>query len=138
MGANFFLGRRPEGAPLTLPTGVDDSGIYVNLQAIQYDGGVVLKVAGRMDADQATAFEEECKAWVARGAGTLIVDLSELTYISSLGLRSFVAIGKLQQEKGGSLRLCCLTGLVKQVFEITRLNSMFPIHESVDAALAGV
>lgn len=123
---------------MTLATEVDDSGIYVNIQATQYDSAVVLKVTGRMDAVQATTFEEECRAWVDRGAGTLIVDLSELAYISSLGLRSFVVIGKLQQEKGGSLRLCCLTGLVKQVFEITRLNSLFPIHESVSAALAGV
>jgi anti-anti-sigma factor len=110
----------------------------VNIQATQYDSGVVLKVAGRMDAVQATAFEEECKAWMARGAGTLIVDLSELAYISSLGLRSFVVIGKLQQGKGGHFRLCCLTGLVKQVFEITRLNSVFPIHESVEAAQTGI
>lgn len=109
----------------------------MNIEATQYDGGVVLKVAGRMDAVQATAFEEECKTWVDRGTGTLIVDLSELAYISSLGLRSFVLVGKLQQEKGGKLRLCGLTGLVKQVFEITRLNSVFPIHDTVDAALAG-
>jgi anti-anti-sigma factor len=123
---------------LTLAIGVDDSGIYVNIQATQYDGGVVLKVAGRMDAVHATTFEEECKTWVARGVATLIVDLSELTYVSSLGLRSFVVVGKLQQENGGGFRLCCLTGLVKQVFEITRLNSVFPIHESVEAALARV
>lgn len=109
----------------------------MNIEATQYDGCVVLKVAGRMDAVQATAFEEECKTWVDRGTGTLIVDLSELAYISSLGLRSFVLVGKLQQEKGGKLRLCGLTGLVKQVFEITRLNSVFPIHDTVDAALAG-
>ena len=123
---------------MTLATGVDDSGIYVNIQATEYDSGVVLKVAGRMDAVSATTFEEECKAWVARGAATVIVDLSELSYISSLGLRSFVVIGKLLEEKRGSFRLCCLTGLVKQVFEITRLNSVFPIHESVVAALARV
>jgi len=123
---------------LTLAPGVDDSGIYVNIEATQYVSGLVLKVAGRMDAVHATTFEEECKAWVAKGVSTLIVDLSELAYISSLGLRSFVVIGKLQQEKGGSFRVCCLTGLVKQVFEITRLNLVFPIHESVEAALADV
>jgi hypothetical protein len=31
-----------------------------------------------------------------------------------------------------------LNGLVKQVFEITRLNTVFPIHDSVDSAIAGV
>ena len=71
-----------------------------------------------------------------RGIYQLVVDLSDLAYVSSMGLRSFITIGKMAQEKGGKLRLCRLTGLVKQVFEITRLTSIFPIHDSVESALA--
>jgi anti-anti-sigma factor len=61
--------------------------------------------------------------------------LGELTYFSSMGLRSFVALGKTLQGKGGALRLCRLNGLVKQVFEITGLSQVFPVYESVEAAL---
>jgi anti-sigma B factor antagonist len=110
----------------------------VNIETTQSGDAVVLRVSGRMDASSAPIFEEECKSWLARGTARLIVDLSQLAYISSLGLRSFVVVGQLQQEKGGTLRLCGLTGLVRQVFEITRLSSVFPIHDSVDSALAGV
>jgi stage II sporulation protein AA (anti-sigma F factor antagonist) len=53
-----------------------------------------------------------------------------------MGLRSFITIGKMAQEKGGRLRLCRLAGLVKQVFEITRLSSIFPMHDSLESALA--
>lgn len=91
-----------------------------------------------MNAENAHEFEDACKAWTSQGVNSLIIDLSELTYVSSMGLRSFIEVGKLLQNQGGAMKLCSLTGLVKQVFEITRLNSIFPVHDSVDAAIAGV
>jgi anti-sigma B factor antagonist len=117
---------------------LDDSESYVTIEASPNGSTVVIKVTGRMDAAQATTFEEECMGWIAKGANRLIIDLSGLAYISSLGLRSFVSVGKSLQEKDGDFRLCGLTGLVKQVFEITRLNTVFPIYDSVDSAVAGV
>ncbi len=90
-----------------------------------------------MDAENAPQFEQQCKASITEGLTGLVVDMGELTYISSMGLRSFVSIGKTLKDKGGALRLCRLNGLVKQVFEITGLLGSFPVYESVDAALAG-
>ena len=89
-----------------------------------------------MDADNAPAFEAQCESWISQGINQLVIDVGELSYVSSMGLRSFMSIGKRVQESGGKLRVCRQTGLVKQVFEITRLNALFPPHESVEAALA--
>ena len=94
-------------------------------------------VAGRMDAENAPQFEQHCRACIAEGFTGLVVDLGELTYISSMGLRSFVSIGKTLQDKGSALRICRLNGLVKQVFEITGLSASFSVYESVEAALIG-
>ena len=57
----------------------------------------------------------------------MVIDLGELSYVSSMGLRSFLSIAKALQDKGGALRICRLTGLVKQVFEITGLNRVLPV-----------
>ena len=54
-----------------------------------------------------------------------------------MGLRSFICVTKMLQDKGGALRICRLKGLVKQVFEITGLLGMFRVYESVEAALIG-
>lgn len=97
----------------------------------------VLVVAGRMDAESAPQFQHECDAWIADGVTNLVVDLSQLTYISSMGLRCFVALAKTLQEKGGVLRICRLQGLVNQVFEITGFKRTFLIYESLDSALLG-
>ena len=103
----------------------------------QVEGRVVLLVSGRLDAESAPQFEQKCRACIAEGVTVLVVDLGELTYVSSMGLRSFIAIAKTLQEKHGALRICRLQGLVKQVFEITGLLDMFRVYESVDAALIG-
>jgi anti-anti-sigma factor len=109
----------------------------VTIERRQVSDQVVLLVTGRMDAESAPEFEQQCRTCIAEGLNGLVVDLGELTYVSSMGLRSFVSVAKTLQDKGGALRLCRLNGLVKQVFEITGLLRIFPVYESVEAALIG-
>jgi anti-anti-sigma factor len=54
-------------------------------------GQTVFLVAGRMDAENSPDFEQKCRARIAEGLPILIVDLGELAYVSSMGLRSFIA-----------------------------------------------
>lgn len=108
----------------------------MTIESSQVGEKVVMRVAGRMDAENAPDFERNCESWISQGVTSLVIDMGDLAYVSSMGLRSFMTVGKRLQDKGGRLRICRLTGLVKQVFEITRLNSIFPLHESVEAALA--
>jgi anti-anti-sigma factor len=109
----------------------------VTIERRQVSDQVVFLVSGRMDAENAPQFEQQCRACIAEGLSGLVVDLGELTYVSSMGLRSFVSVGKALKDKGGALRICGLHGLVKQVFEITGLLGTFPVYESVEAALIG-
>lgn len=109
----------------------------VTIEQKQVAGQVVFLVSGRMDAENAPQFEQKCRACIAEGLTGLVVDLGELAYVSSMGLRSFISVAKMLQDKGGALRLCRLKGLVKQVFEITGLLELFRVYESVEAALIG-
>jgi len=109
----------------------------VTIERKQVSDQVVFVVVGRMDAENAPQFEQQCRACIAEGHTGLVVDLGELTYVSSMGLRSFVSVAKTLQDKGGTLRICSLNGLVKQVFEITGLLRSFRVYESVEAALIG-
>lgn len=96
---------------------------------------VVLRVAGRMDAESAVRFEEQCESCMSEGFTKIVLDLGDLAYVSSMGLGSIVRMAKQSRDKGGELRICRLTGLVRQLFEITRLNHIFPAHDSVESAL---
>ena len=88
-----------------------------------------------MDAESAPQFEQECYDRIAEGLTNLLIDAGELAYVSSMGLRCFVAVAKILQNKGGELRICRLQGLVNQVFEITGLKKSLPVYESLDSAL---
>jgi anti-sigma B factor antagonist len=106
----------------------------VTIESVQDGQRLAVKLIGRMDAENAPAFEVSCRGWVERGVCHVVVDMSELMYVSSMGLRAFISVGKLMQERGGTLRLCRPVPLVRQVFEITRLSGLFPMHDSLESA----
>lgn len=97
---------------------------------------VTVKVTGRMDAVTAPGFDQECGRWIEEGNKDLIVDLSGLEYISSAGLRVILGVGKKVKAQGGSLTFGGMSGMVKEVFEISGFSSIFPVYDSLEAALA--
>ena len=126
----------PAACVIDVPARIRHPKSIVTIERVRIGNNVVLHLVGRMDVDGATYFEPECDSCIADGFATLIVDFSSLAYISSMGLRSVVTVAKKLKDKGGELRICGLTGLVRQVFEITRLVQLFPIYDSVELALA--
>jgi anti-anti-sigma factor len=101
----------------------------------ELEKAVVLKVTGRMDAENAHEFEQASERWISQGSRYLIADLDELEYVSSMGLRSFLSVAQKLKSRSGSLSLCRLHGLPRQVFEITRLIDVFPVYETAQQAL---
>jgi anti-sigma B factor antagonist len=83
----------------------------------------------------------ECKqlealvpALVASGNKTLVFDLSELTHIDSTGIGRFIdAYGRLKNI-GGELRLAGASGVIRESFRITRLDTVFRLFPTVQAA----
>ena len=113
----------------------DNGGLHID-QTLVSDR-VVLKVSGRMNAENAHLFIRKSEDCVAQGHTTLVADLDGLAYVSSIGLRSFLTVAKTLQSKNGALRLCRLNGLARQVFDITGLLDAFSVYESVDSAIQG-
>jgi anti-sigma B factor antagonist len=107
----------------------------MHIVATQEEKAVLLKVSGRMDAENADEFDKACEVWISKGAKHLIADLADLQYVSSMGLRSFLAAAQKLKSISGSLSLCGLHGLPLQVFEMTKLNSLFPMFETSQQAL---
>jgi anti-anti-sigma factor len=108
----------------------------MNIEPTELDKAVLLKVTGRMDAENAHEFEDACQRWIAQGAKHLIAELGDLQYVSSMGLRCFLSVAQKLQASSGSLILCGLHGLPRQVFEMTRLIGLFPVFETAEQAVA--
>lgn len=71
-----------------------------------------------------------------QGRRTLIFDLNGVTHIDSTGIGRFIdAYGRLKQL-GGSLRLACARGAVRDAFRLTRLDTVLSLYPSVAEAVA--
>src|SRR5947208_748739 len=70
------------------------------------------------------------------GKDRLVLDLSQLEYISSAGLRVLMLAGKQVKAQGGTLILSGLQPLVAEIFQISRFAMVFTITPSLREALA--
>jgi anti-anti-sigma factor len=97
---------------------------------------IIVTVKGRLDALTSPEFEKSIKEFIARGESSILLDLNELDYISSAGLRSILAISKQLKTKNGELHISGLQGSVRDVFKMSGFYSIFNIFESAEEALA--
>ncbi len=99
---------------------------------------VILSVSGKLDTMAAKTFEARILAQIESGVRRFVVDLAQLDYISSAGLRVFVLAAKRLDSASGKIVLCALKGPVKEVFDIAGFSSIFSVYGSQDDALKNV
>jgi anti-anti-sigma factor len=98
-------------------------------------GATVVSVKGRVDAVTAPEFEKGLSALMAGGDCTLVLNFSDLEYISSAGLRSILTTAKQLKAKDGKMIFAGLKGPVKDVFKISGFGSIFKLFETEEEAL---
>jgi anti-sigma B factor antagonist len=99
---------------------------------------VTLSLSGRLDTTTAKAFEAKILAQIEAGDRRFIIDLAQLDYISSAGLRVLVLAGKRLDSGKGKIVLCSLKNPVREVFDIVGFSSIFPVYASHDDALRNI
>lgn len=90
--------------------------------------------AQRIDAPVALRFKEDMRALTLRNDGRFILDLQQVEFIDSSGLGAVVASMK-QLRPGQSLELAALQPIVEKVFRLTRMDTVFAIHDTADQGL---
>ena len=96
----------------------------------------IVTIAGRLDGTGAPEVEAHCRALMEGGDVRQLLDLAEVEYISSAGLRSLLVVAKQIKAAGGVLVLCCLTPMVREVMEISGFDKILTLSADRDAALA--
>ena len=95
---------------------------------------VVFAVAGDMEAYDADKFENECIGIIEKGDKKIIIDLKDLSYISSSGLRALLNIRSRAEKEDGALLLAGLKDKVLEVFRVSNLLKVFKVYDSVTDA----
>ena len=92
------------------------------------DNNVLVTLSGSIYVEEAAQIRESLIGYIEKGHKTFTIDLGDVDYIDSSGLGTLVAIQKRALQHGGSVVIKGLKGLVKDLFELTRLTKVFEIQ----------
>ncbi len=107
----------------------------MELQPQQIDDVLVITVkARRIDAAVAIQFKDAMRELTRDARGRIVLDLNQVDFIDSSGLGAVVAAMK-QLENGLQLELAALSPTVDKVFRLTRMDSIFAIHDDAASAV---
>jgi anti-sigma B factor antagonist/stage II sporulation protein AA (anti-sigma F factor antagonist) len=107
----------------------------------RYDNALLLKVSGRLDRDTADEFKatllphvEKCRP----GGEVLLLDFSDLEYISSLGFQVLLLAQQKAKTQSGSFGIAALQPGVKSVLDVANFARVIRCHENVEKGLAAM
>lgn len=102
----------------------------------EQDGLRLIRVGGRlMQRDEADNLIFEFGTMFDNGENTFLIDLSDLELISSSGLSLIIGMLTKTRNAGGDLAICGVSAKVRELLIMTRLDSVFKIHGSVEEAI---
>ena len=91
-------------------------------------GSVSAALAGRLDTPASLEVAPQFDALKEEASGTVILDCSALSYISSSGLRLFLSLRKAAAEKGGKVIVRSINDDIRAVFMMTGFLNLFEIQ----------
>jgi anti-anti-sigma factor len=101
-------------------------------------GGVTLAaLRGRLDVAGSGAIELKFNA-TAGARKALVVDLSDVSFVASMGMRLLLLVGKTMSARGGKMALLSPRPEVASVLHTAGIDTVLPICTTRDAALAKV
>lgn len=96
-----------------------------------------LTLTGRLDVTGTQAIEQPFSLATTSRAANIILDLSGVTFLSSIGIRLLITSARAQSNSGGKLVLAAPQPLVRKVLEIAGIDQLIPIYDDSQTAQAG-
>lgn len=111
----------------------------MEIKSRSYDSVLVISPTGRIDHANSEDFRNSLAPFVDRcksDGERIVLDLAEVEYISSAGLRCFMLAEKQAKAQGGTIVIAAMQPVVKEIFEISRFTLVFETFSTVRESLA--
>jgi len=95
---------------------------------------LILCADGGLNADTATEFVQQLESLIKSGSKQIIIDCTNLNYISSYGVGMLLRIHKKLARHGGDVKIAAPQSRVLQVLTLLRMGQVFQIYGDVNAA----
>ena len=101
------------------------------------NGTLVIRLGGNLDAENTEYFFDCVKDEIDRGHDRIVINCSDLGFISSVGLGALIRARSRVAKSGGEIYFACIDARILDVMKLTRLDKVFLIfpteREAIDA-----
>jgi anti-anti-sigma factor len=108
----------------------------MNITEQDQDGVTVFALEGRIDTQGAVAMDQALQTAVEQEKNWMVLDMAEVSYISSAGLRTLADVLTKNKAAGGDLKLAQPSPRVMNVLSIIGFDNFFEIYDTVQEAVA--
>jgi anti-sigma B factor antagonist len=99
------------------------------------DYAVISMHGDLMDRNQAVPLLEEIEDLIDRDCKSFVVSMEDARFVNSTGLNVLVSVLTKSRKAGGDTFVCCVPNKINELFNITKLNTVFNISPSVEEAV---
>ena len=104
----------------------------------ELEGGITRVVLdGRLDIEGAAAVDMRMNI-IAGTKKAVLVDMTQVSFLGSMGLRALVAPARAIKGRGGKIVIFGPTELVEKVLKSSGVDTMIPIHHEFQNAIAAL
>ena len=108
-------------------------GLEVNANKV--NDVVIVKLMGNLDTNTAPDAETDINKLLDEGAQKMIISLDQTNFVSSAGLRIFLATAKKITASGGVLKLCGANDVVQEILDISGFSTILDVKKTEEEAL---
>lgn len=108
----------------------------MNIHKRDANGVTVFEMDGRVDTQGAVEMDLALQAAVSEGKHRIVLDMAEVNYISSAGLRTLADVLTNTRKDSGDLKLVALNRKALRVLRIVGFDKFFSIYDTLEAALS--
>ncbi|MGQ0501918.1 MAG: STAS domain-containing protein [Panacagrimonas sp.] len=102
------------------------------------EGVRIIKLTGRMDMAGTQAIDLRFTSTAVSEKGQVAVDLSDVSFLASIGMRTLVSSARALMGRGGAMALVNPRGLVREALLAAGIDSLIPIYTDLDQASAAL
>jgi anti-sigma B factor antagonist len=110
--------------------------VSIDVRTESIDDGFVVAPEGEVDLSNSRELQHQLRQMLGKSPNKLVVDLAGVPYMDSSGVATLVEAMQLARKNQTSLVLCGMKDKVRSIFEIARLDKVFTIVDSRDAAVS--
>ena len=111
----------------------------MELQYRELDSNIrLIKLIGKLDISGTAEIETQFAAYCAGENARVVVDLSEVEFLASIGIRLLTLTAKSVMSRGGKMVLLNPNPDVQHVLDVTGIPAIIPVHPHLESAETGL